>query len=110
MIPPAGEATVSVEVSNTGKVAGDEVVQLYVQHPKGNVPWPPRELCGFGRVSLKPGEKKTVTFTLKGEQLAYYDVVTHDFAFEPGKCELLVGSSSRDIRGKGTLDLKVPGT
>jgi beta-glucosidase len=110
MIPPAGEATVSVEVSNTGKVAGDEVVQLYVQHPKGNVPWPPRELCGFGRVSLKPGEKKTVTFTLKGEQLAYYDVVTHDFAFEPGKCELLVGSSSRDIRGKEKLELKVPGT
>ncbi len=109
MIPPAGEATISVEVSNTGKVAGDEVVQLYVHHPKGSVPYPPKELCGFERVSLKPGEKKTVTLTLKGEQLAYYDVVTHDFAFDPGKCELLVGSSSRDIRSKGKLELKVPG-
>ena len=109
MIPPAGEATVSVEVSNTGKVAGDEVVQLYLHHVKSSVPWPPKELCGFERVSLKPGEKKTVTLTLKGEQLAYYDVTTHDWAFEPGKYEILVGSSSRDIHGRGRLELKIPG-
>jgi beta-glucosidase len=106
-IPPAGQATVSVEVSNTGQVAGDEVVQIYLHQVKGRVPRPPKELCGFERVSLKPGEKKKVTLTLKGEQLAYYDVATHDFAFEPGDYEILAGSSSRDIRGQGRLKLRL---
>ena len=108
-IPPAGQATVSVEVSNTGKVAGDEVVQFYLHAVKSSVPRAPKQLVGFERVSLKPGEKKTVTLTLKGEQLAYYDVATHDWAFEPGKYEILVGSSSRDIRGQGKVELMVPG-
>jgi beta-glucosidase len=106
-IAPSGQATVSVEVSNTGRVAGDEVVQIYFHPVKSNVPWPPKELCGFERVSLKPGEKKTVTLTLKGEQLAYYDTTTHDFAFEPGNYEILVGSSSRDIRGQGRLKMRL---
>jgi beta-glucosidase len=107
-IPPDGQATVSVEVSNTGKMAGDEVVQLYFHPVKSNVPRAPKQLCGFARVSLQPGEKKTVTLPLKGEQLAYYDVAIHDFAVEPGAYEILAGSSSRDIRGQGQLELKSP--
>ena len=109
MIPPLGQATVSVEVGNSGKVPGDEVVQLYVHPVKSSVPQPPKVLRGFERVSLKPGETKTIHFTLAGDQLAYYDVKTHDFAFEPGTYEILIGSSSRDIRGKGRLEFKVPG-
>lgn len=109
MIPPAGQTTVSVEVKNTGKVAGDEVVQLYVHPVKSLVPRPPKQLCGFERVSLKPGEKKTVSLTLTGEQLGYYNVAAHDFAFDPGAYELLIGSSSRDIRAKSRLEFRVPG-
>ena len=109
MIPPLGKATVSVEVQNTGKVAGDEVVQLYVHPKKSLVPRPPKQLCGFERVSLKPGEKKTVTLTLTGEQLGYYNVAAHDFAFDSGTYEILIGSSSRDIRARGQLEFRVPG-
>jgi beta-glucosidase len=109
LIPPLGTAAVSVEVQNTGKVAGDEVVQLYVHPKKSVVPRPPKQLCGFERVTLKPGEKKTLTFTLPGEQLGYYNVNAHDFAFDPGTYELLVGSSSRDIQAEGRLEFRVPG-
>ena len=104
-IPLAGQATVSVEVGNTGKVAGDEIVQMYFHPVKSNVPRAPKQLCGFARVSLKPGEKKTVTLPLKAEQLAYYDVANHNFVVEPGAYEILVGSSSRDIRGQGRLEV-----
>jgi beta-glucosidase len=60
-------------------------------------------------VTLKPGEKKTVTFTLTGEQLGYYSVTAHDTAFDPGTYEILVGSSSRDIQAEGRLEFRVPG-
>ena len=109
LVPPAGKTTVSIEIRNTGKVAGDEVVQLYIHRPKGPVPQPPKELRGFERVSLQPGETKTVTFTVTGRDLAYYDVDTHDLAFEPGRYDILIGSSSRDIRRKGRVSLLVPG-
>jgi beta-glucosidase len=56
-------------------------------------------------VSLQPGEKKTVTIPLKAEQLAYYDVASHDFVVEPGAYEIMAGSSSRDIRGHGRLEV-----
>jgi beta-glucosidase len=108
-IAPDGEATVSVEVKNTGKRAGDEVVQLYVHDVKSSVPQPPKELKGFARVSLQPGESKTVNLTLPAAQLAYYNVTTHGFVVEPGAYELMVGSSSRDIRGKARLDVVAGG-
>ena len=107
-IPADGCATVNVEVTNTGERAGDEVVQLYVHPVKSSVAWPPRELRGFERVSLKPGEKKTVSLTLHAGQLAYYDVKTHGFVVEPGAFDIMAGSSSRDIRGQGRLEVTAP--
>jgi beta-glucosidase len=104
-----GLATVSIEVQNTGARAGDEVVQLYVHDVKSSVSQPPKELKGFVRVNLQPGETKTINLTLPAEQLAYWDVKTHAFVVEPGAYQLLVGSSSRDIRGKAKLEVVVAG-
>jgi beta-glucosidase len=95
-------------VENTGKCAGDEVVQLYVHPVKSSMPQPPKELRGFERVSLKSGEKKIVSLTLTGDQLAFYDVKTHDFVAEPGAFDVMVGSSSRDIRGKTQITVLTP--
>ena len=94
-IPANGQVTVSVEVENIGRRAGDEVVQLYVHDVQCSIKRPIKELRGFERVSLKPGEKRTVTFTLKGEQLAFYDTEKHNFVVEPGVFDVLVGSSSK---------------
>lgn len=97
-IPVTGTVTISLEVKNAGKRPGDEVVQLYVHQVACSVKQPIKELRGFERVRLDPGEKRTVTFTLTGEQLAFYDVTRHDFAVEPGTFDVLVGSSSDEIR------------
>jgi beta-glucosidase len=108
-VPPTGCVTVSVPVENIGGRAGDEVVQLYVHQSKCSVKRPQKELRGFQRVSLQPGEKKNVTLNLPVEQLAFYDVKSHRFVVEPGTFELLAGSSSRDIRGKCRLEVVPPG-
>jgi len=99
-IPTGGSAEVSVEVENTGKRAGDEVPQLYVHQVKSIVKRPNIELLGFQRISLQPGEKKNVKFTLSAGQLAYWDETSHSFEVEPGDFEILVGASSADIRAK----------
>jgi len=108
-IPANGTVTVSVEVKNTGQRAGDEVVQLYVHPVKSSVPRPPKELRGFERVSLEPGETKTVSLSLPAGQLAFYDVKTHGFVVEPSAYDLMAGDSSRDIRGKVRLEVTLPG-
>jgi beta-glucosidase len=97
-IPATGKVTVRVDVENTGKRAGDEVVQLYVHDVECSVKRPSKELRGFERVALRPGQKKTVAFTLAGEKLSFWDVKTHGFVVEPGAFDVLVGSSSEDIR------------
>jgi beta-glucosidase len=97
-IPPDGELIVAVDVENTGPRAGDEVVQLYVRDVECRVQRPARELRGFVRIGLPPGEKKTVRFNLPGSKLAFYDQTAHGFAVEPGAFEVLVGSSSQDLR------------
>ncbi len=104
-IPAGGKAAVSVEVENVGKRVGDEVVQLYVHDVECSVKRPAKELRGLERISLKPGEKWTVTFTLPGDKLAFYDVKTHGFVVEPGVFDVLVGSSSEDIRTQGQLEV-----
>ena len=96
-----GKLTVSVEVTNTGERAGDEVAQLYVHEVEPAVKRPVKELRGFDRISLKPGETKKVAFTLPAEKLAYYDETQHGFVVKPGVFEVLVGSSSQDIRTQG---------
>ena len=84
--------TVSVEVENIGKRAGDEVVQLYTHQVKSSVTQPLKQLRGFDRVSLQPKEKKAVSIILAANQLAFYDLKTHNFIVEPGAFDILVGS------------------
>ena len=97
-ISATGKVTVRVDVENTGQRAGDEVVQFYVHEVECSVKRPSKELRGFERIALRPGQKQTVTFTLAGEKLAFWDVKTHGFFVEPGAFDVLVGSSSEDIR------------
>jgi beta-glucosidase len=96
---------VTMEVKNTGKVAGKEVVQLYVSDSKSSLPRPPKELKGFAKVSLKPGESKMVEFMLDERSLAFYDPHKAAWVAEPGEFEVLIGSSSRDIRLKAKFTL-----
>lgn len=100
-----GKVTVSVDVQNIGKREGDEVVQLYIHDVVCSVVRPTKELRGFKRIGLKAGETKTVTLTVPGDKLAFYDEKTHKFLVEPGAFEVLVGSSSEDIRLKDTFDV-----
>jgi beta-glucosidase len=100
-----GKVEVSVTVKNTGDRAGDEVVQLYVHQVKSSVKRPLKELRGFRRVSLKPGETKTVTLPLPAEKLAYWDVERHGFVVEPGVFDVMVGNSSADIRVRGQVEV-----
>lgn len=92
--------TVTVDVTNSGKAEGTEVVQLYVHDTAGKVDRPTRELKGFRRVDLKPGETRTVSFPITPRMLAYFDVAGKGWRADQGAYEFQVGSSSRDIRQK----------
>jgi beta-glucosidase len=105
-IPATGKVMVSVDVENSGKRAGDEVVQMYVHDVECSVKRPTKELRGFQRVALRPAEKKTVTFTLPGEKLAFWDVKTHGFIVEPGAFDVMVGGSADDIRLQDRFEVK----
>jgi beta-glucosidase len=96
--------TVTVSVRNSGARAGAEVVQLYLQPPPSRLDRPAKELKGFGRVMLQPGDTKTVSFTLDKAALSYYDAAVHDWVVQPGRFTVLVGASSRDIRAKGEFE------
>lgn len=95
---------ISLEVENTGERAGDEVVQLYVHDVVASVARPVKELKGFRRVSLQPQETKEVTFEIAVQQLGLYDARLH-YTVEPGEFEIMVGSSSEDIRLSGRLEI-----
>lgn len=88
---------VFVDVTNTGKRAGKEVVQLYVADKESTVIRPVKELRDFAKVELAPGETKTVTFTLDKRAFAYYSVRIHDWHVETGAFDIMIGKSSRDI-------------
>jgi beta-glucosidase len=94
----SGTITVSVDVTNTGPRAGDAVAQLYVKHLKSAVERPREELEGFERVSLAPGETKTVEIPLKASQLAYWDETAGGFKVEAEPISLMIGDSSADIK------------
>ena len=100
-----GSIAVSVDVKNTGKRAGDEVVQLYVKHIGSVLDRPGKELRGFERVSLKPGETKTVTLQLPASRLAYWNTVTKSWMLEYDKVQLLVGPSSADTELKRAINV-----
>jgi beta-glucosidase len=90
--------TVSVTLKNTGSRAGQEVLQLYIEDEKSSVPRPLKELKGFQKIRLTPGESATVEFELNRRDLSFYDVNTQSWLAEPGLFKVLIGSSSRDIR------------
>ncbi|NVO18530.1 MAG: glycoside hydrolase family 3 C-terminal domain-containing protein [Bacteroidetes bacterium] len=98
-----GNYKVSLKIKNTGKMKGSEVVQLYVSDKHSSIPRPEKELKGFAKVSLAPSEEKEVAFLLNHRSFAYYDVVGKSWKVEPGKFDLLAGSSSRDIRVTGSI-------
>lgn len=98
--------TVSVDVTNTGKMAGKEVVQLYVADKESTVIRPVKELRDFAKVELAPGETKTVSFTLGKRAFAYYSVKLHDWHVETGEFDIMIGQSSRDIVLTKTVTLE----
>ena len=105
-IPPDGRATVSVEVTNTGERAGDEVVQLYIRDEVSRATRPVMELKGFRRITLAPGERRTVTFEVGPEQLSYHGPDLKRVV-EPGRFRLMVGGSSAEVKSVG-LDVVGP--
>jgi lysophospholipase L1-like esterase len=107
-IAPDGRATVSVEVTNSGSRAGDEVAQLYVRAEVSRATRPVMELKGFRRVPLKPGEKRTVTFELGPEHLSYHGPDMKRVV-EPGKFRMMVGGSSAGVTSVGLEVAKEPG-
>lgn len=101
-----GSLTMSVDVKNTGKRDGDEVVQLYVKHLNSQVSRPLQELKGFHRVHLKAGEQQTVAIDLPAQRLAYWDISKNDWQVERDSIEIRVGASSKDIRLQQTLGIE----
>jgi len=95
-----GELKATVHVTNTGNVAGEEVVQCYVRDLVGSVTRPVKELKGFEKIALKAGESKNVTFTITPDMLAFHRV-DMTYGTEPGDFKLFIGGNSRDVKETG---------
>lgn len=95
---------ITLDIKNTGKMAGDEIVQLYIHDILASVSRPVQELKAFGKVSLASGQTKTISLKLKGEQLKFYDINMKK-VFESGDVEVMIGASSNDIRWKGVINM-----
>jgi beta-glucosidase len=93
-VPAGGSIEVSIDVQNTGKRAGDQVVQLYTHQRAGSASRPVRELKGFRRITLKPGEHQTVNLTLDTKELGFWSTATQHWSIEPGTFDLWVGTDS----------------
>jgi beta-glucosidase len=104
-VHPGGSVSVCLDITNTGRRAGKEVVQVYVRDPEAKVPRPEKELKAFLKVDLKPGEAEYICLTLDERALSYWDPEAGNWVAEPGEFEVLVGSSSRDIRARSTFTL-----
>jgi beta-glucosidase len=104
----APRVAVSLTVTNTGQVAGKEVVQLYVAAPDASVSRPVRELKDFAKVALQPGESAAVAFTLHERDLSYWSTRTDGWLLEPGTFEVAVGASSRDLRLTAMVEVDGP--
>jgi len=98
-----GSITVSADIKNTGSRDGDEVVQLYIQHPNSKVIRPIKALKGFQRINLKAGETKKVTFQIDAASLAWWNDQTSAWEVESGAVKVLIGSSSQAIKLQNTF-------
>src|SRR5690606_37089089 len=103
-VQAGGEFSVQVDVTNTGDRSGDEVVQLYTHQTVSRITRPVKELRAFQRITLEPGQTKTVTFRIAVNQLGFYDA-ERAFVVEPGTVDVMVGSSSQDIHCNGTVEI-----
>jgi beta-glucosidase len=102
----ADNITFSVSIKNTGTRQGSEIVQLYISDLKSSLPRPLKELKGFEKVSLKPGEEKVVSITVDKAALSFFDADKHKWIVEAGDFEALVGASSTDVKSKVGFKLK----
>lgn len=98
--------SITVPITNTGSREGAEIVQLYISDLKSSLPRPVKELKGFQKVKLAPGETKNVTFTVAKDALSYYDDALQDWVVEPGKFEAIVAASATDIKSKISFSVK----
>jgi beta-glucosidase len=103
---PGDTLQVAFTIKNTGPAAGAEAAQLYLRDPKARLQRPEKELKGFAKVFLEPGEAQTVTLVLDQQSLSFYDPAKPGWIAEPGQFEVLVGASSRDLRLRGTFTLE----
>jgi beta-glucosidase len=101
-----GEVEMQFEILNSGNMKGDEVAQVYVYSNNASIKVPFNQLKRFQRLTLLPGEKKTLMFTIPASEFSFYDTRTNDFKTEPGQFEIQVGSSSADIRLKKTVTIE----
>ena len=101
-----GTVTVTVPVRNTGSVAGAEVVQLYITDVEASVGRPAKELKGFAKVCLEPGQKADVSFTIDKEALSFFDADKHAWVAEKGTFRALVAASAQDVKGTVEFELK----
>jgi beta-glucosidase len=104
IIKGSGEFTISIDIENIGEMAGAEVIQVYIEDNKCSVDRPPKELQGFEKVYLEPGEKKTVDITLDETALEFYSISKGEFIIEEGTFSIYAGSSSRDLPLSTKLD------
>ena len=106
VVKEGSEAVVTFKVTNVGQVAGAEVVQLYIHDVEASVDRPLKELKGFDKVYLEPGQTKTVEFVIDREALSFFDAEKHEWVAEPGEFKALIAASSEDIRGEVSFRLK----
>ena len=101
-----GKMKITIDVKNTGDREGAEIVQLYIADPVASIDRPVKELKGFEKITLKPGETKTVSFEIGADALSYYSVEENGWKAEAGEFQALIGPSSEDIRATASFELK----
>ncbi len=100
------QIAITVPITNTGKLIGSEIVQLYISDLKSSLPRPVKELKGFSKIQLAPGETQEVTFLIDKQALSFFNDSRHEWVAEPGKFEAQIAASATDIKSKVTFELE----
>jgi beta-glucosidase len=106
IVRPEGRVTVEFKVTNSSAVEGAEITQLYVCDTQASVPRPEKELKGFSKITLKPGESRVVRIRVTGRDLGFWDSANHDWKTEPGEFQIMVGGGSDQIALKGSFSVE----